>query len=132
MNNQQNPILVLTPEQTLELREIWEQQKSELHPDDYRFIKVKLSRSEAVLSQKQAYRMMMTLAETDYEPIPEWLIALFDPQEVRWTKSTALGTKGVALQFVLYGALYCYRKWLKEIGFVVYFLNTKKPIPEPY
>ncbi len=83
MNNQQNPILVLTPEQTLELREIWEQQKSELHPDDYRFIKVKLSRSEAVLSQKQAYRMMMTLAETDYEPIPEWLIALFDPQEVR-------------------------------------------------
>jgi len=83
MNNQQNPILVLTPEQTLELREIWGQQKSELHPDDYRFIKVKLSRSEAVLSQKQAYRMMMTLAETDYEPIPEWLIALFDPQEVR-------------------------------------------------
>lgn len=83
MNNQQNPILVLTPEQTLELREIWEQQKSELHPDDYRFIKVKLGRSEAVLSQKQAYRMMMTLAETDYEPIPEWLIALFDPQEVK-------------------------------------------------
>lgn len=83
MKNQQNPIFVLTPEQTLELREIWEQQKSELHPDDYRFIKVKLSRSEAVLSQKQAYRMMMTLAETDYEPIPEWLIALFDPQEVR-------------------------------------------------
>lgn len=83
MNNQHNPIFTLTPEQTLELREIWEQQKPELHPDDYRFIKVKLSRSEAVLSQKQAYRMMMTLAETDYEPIPEWLIALFDPQVVQ-------------------------------------------------
>lgn len=83
MNNQQNPTLVLTSEQTLELREIWEQQKSELHPDDYRFIKIKLSRSEAVLSQKQAYRMMMTLAETDYEPIPEWLIAFFDPQEAK-------------------------------------------------
>ena len=83
MNNQHNPTFVLTSEQTSELREIWGQQKPELHPDDYRFIKLKLSRSEAVLSQKQAYRMMMTLAETDYEPIPEWLIAMFDPQEVK-------------------------------------------------
>ena len=80
MNDQNNPILLLTPNQTTELRQIWEQQKQELHPDDYRFIKVKLSRPVAKLSQKQAYRMMMTLAETDYEPIPEWLIALFDPK----------------------------------------------------
>ena len=83
MNMQENPIITLTPDQTVELREIWEQQKLELHPDDYRFIKIKLSRLEAVLSQKQAYRMMMTLAETDYWPIPEWLIALFDPQEAK-------------------------------------------------
>ena len=83
MNNQQNPIIKLTPIQTSQIREIWDQQKHELHPDDYRFIKVKLSRFEAKLSQKQAYRMMMTLAETDYEPIPEWLIELFDPLECK-------------------------------------------------
>ena len=83
MNNQQNPIFTLTPHQTSELRDIWDLQRKVLHPDDYRFIKVKLSRPEAKLSQKQAYRMMMTLAETDYEPIPIWLIALFDPQEVK-------------------------------------------------
>ena len=83
MNKQENPIITLTPDQTTELREIWEQQKFELHPNDYRFIKIKLSRLEAVLSQKQAYRMMMTLAETDYEPVPEWLIALFDPREIK-------------------------------------------------
>jgi hypothetical protein len=78
-----NPVIKFTLEQTSELKTIWEQQKQELHPDDYRFIKVKLSRPSAKLSQKQAYRMMMTLAETDYEPIPEWLIALFDPQEAK-------------------------------------------------
>ena len=104
MNDQNNPILSLTPNQTTELRQIWEQQKQELHPDDYRFIKVKLSRSVAKLSQKQAYRMMMTLAETDYEPIPEWLIALFDPQEVKWIKSTVLAISNVALQSVPCGA----------------------------
>jgi hypothetical protein len=83
MNTQSNPIITFTANQTSEMREIWDQQKHELHPDDYRFIKVKLSRPEAKLSQKQAYRMMMTLAETDYEPIPEWLIELFDPQDAK-------------------------------------------------
>ncbi|QWD71588.1 hypothetical protein [Polynucleobacter sp. UB-Raua-W9] len=83
MNDLRNPILILTLNQTAELRQIWENQKQVLHPDDYFFIKVKLSRPAAKLSQKQAYRMMMTLAETDYEPIPEWLIALFDPREVK-------------------------------------------------
>ena len=104
MNDQTNPILSLTSNQTAELRQIWEQQKQELHPDDYRFIKVKLSRPTAKLSQKQAYRMMMTLAETDYEPIPEWLIALFDPQEDKWIKSNALAIKNAAQQSVRYGA----------------------------
>jgi hypothetical protein len=83
MHDQHNPILLLTPNQTTELRIIWEQQKQELHPDDFFFIKVKLSRPAAKFSQKQAYRMMMTLAETGYERIPEWLIALFDPQEAK-------------------------------------------------
>ena len=104
MNDQNNPILSLTPNQTTELRQIWEQQKQELHPDDYRFIKVKLSRPTAKLSQKQAYRMMMTLAETDYEPIPEWLIALFDPQEDKWIKSTAPVISDAVPRFALFGA----------------------------
>jgi hypothetical protein len=38
----------------------------------------------------------------------------------------------VVLQFALYGALYSNRKWLKESGFVAYFLSTKKPIQELY
>lgn len=80
MNDQSNPTFTLTTYQTTELRQIWEQQRQELHPDDYLFIKVKLSRPMAKLSQKQAYRMMMTLAETGYGNIPEWLIELFDPR----------------------------------------------------
>ena len=104
MNDQNNPILSLTPNQTTELRQIWEHQKQELHPDDYRFIKVKLSRPTAKLSQKQAYRMMMTLAETDYEPIPAWLIALFDPKDAKWAESIALDIKNAVLQSVRYGA----------------------------
>lgn len=79
MNDQTNPTLLLSQNQTTELREIWELQKKALNPEDYIFIKVKLCRPAAKLSQKQAYRMMMTLAETGYEDIPEWLIALFDP-----------------------------------------------------
>ena len=82
MNIQNNPILLFNSPQTTQLRKIWEGQKHLLNPADYLFIKVKLSRPEAKLSQNQAYRMMMTLAETDYDPIPEWLIACFDPKEV--------------------------------------------------
>ena len=93
MNDQPNPVVILSPNQTAELRQIWDHQKQELHPDDYLFIKVKLSRFSAKLSHKQAYRMMMTLAETGYEPIPEWLIALFDPQEQKWSTLIALDTK---------------------------------------
>jgi len=75
------PILhTLTKNQTSELRSIWESQKDNLKPADYLFVKVKLGRPEAKLTANQTYRLMMTLAETGYEPIPEWLIALFDPQ----------------------------------------------------
>jgi hypothetical protein len=76
------PILYsFTKSQTSELRNIWEGQKAKLAPAEYLFVKVRLGRPEAKLTANQAYRMMMTLAETDFEPIPEWLIALFDPQE---------------------------------------------------
>ena len=75
------PILhSLTRIQTAELRDIWETQKANLKPADYLFVKVRLGRQEAKLTANQAYRLMMTLAETGYEPIPEWLIAFFDPQ----------------------------------------------------
>ncbi len=78
---QHNPIIDLTPEQTTQLRHIWNNHRQELHPDDFTFGKVKLTRSQAKLTKNQIYRMMMTLAEIGYEQIPEWLIALFDPQE---------------------------------------------------
>ena len=47
------------------------------------FVKVRLGRPEAKLTANQAYRLMMTLAELDVDPVPEWLIALFDPQEAK-------------------------------------------------
>ena len=75
------PILhLLTKSQTSELRNIWESQKAKLQPTEFLFVKVRLGRPEAKLTANQAYRLMMTLAETGYEPIPEWLIGLFDPQ----------------------------------------------------
>jgi hypothetical protein len=78
------PILYsFTKSQTSELRNIWECQKAKLDPAEYLFVKVRLGRPEAKLTANQAYRMMMTLAETDFEPIPEWLIALFDPKEAK-------------------------------------------------
>ena len=75
-----NDIYELTSDQTSELRAIWEKQKSELRPDDYIFIKVKVGRPQAKFSRNQLYRMTMTLAESGYEPIPEWLLVLLDPK----------------------------------------------------
>jgi len=80
---QHNPIIDLTPEQTTQLRNIWNSHRQELHPDDFTFGKVKLIRSQAKLTKNQIYRMMMTLAETGYEQIPEWMMDLTDPQEAK-------------------------------------------------
>jgi hypothetical protein len=72
----------LTQTQTTELRDIWESLKAKLETKEYLFVKVKLGRPEAKLTVNQAYRLMMTLAEQGIDPIPEWLIALFDsPQQ---------------------------------------------------
>jgi hypothetical protein len=75
----------LTQTQTTELRAIWESLKAKLEMKEYIFVKVKLGRPEAKLTINQAYRLMMTLAEQGIDPIPEWLIALFDSphQEVK-------------------------------------------------
>lgn len=75
-----NSVIEFTPEQTAELKAIWESQKSELKPDDFIFIKVKLGRAQAKLTKNQTYRMTMTLAETGYEQIPEWLLSALDPK----------------------------------------------------
>ena len=80
---QHNPIINLTQEQTTQLRHIWNSHRQELHPDDFTFGKVKLIRSQAKLTKNQIYRMMMTLAETGYEQIPEWMMELTDPQEAK-------------------------------------------------
>lgn len=78
-----NPVIELTLEQTSELRHIWSSHRPELRPDDFTFGKVKLARSQAKLTKNQIYRMMMTLAETGYEEIPEWMLELTDPQEAK-------------------------------------------------
>jgi hypothetical protein len=80
MNELKTKLLCLSPEQTLELKQIWESQKSELKPDDYLFIKVKLGRPQAKMTINQLYRMTMTLAESGYEDIPEWLLTILDPK----------------------------------------------------
>jgi hypothetical protein len=80
MNDLKANLVCLSPEQTLELKQIWESQKLELKPDDYVFIKVKLGRSQAKMTINQLYRMTMTLAESGYEPIPEWLLTILDPK----------------------------------------------------
>ena len=80
---QNNPIIELTLEQTTHLRQIWISHGPELRPDDFTFGKVKLSRPQAKLTKNQVFRMMMTLAETGYESIPEWMLELTDPQEVK-------------------------------------------------
>lgn len=77
---QNNPIIELTLEQTSELRQIWLSHGPELRPDDFTFGKVKLGRPQAKLTKNQVYRMMMTLAETGYEVIPEWMLELTDPE----------------------------------------------------
>jgi hypothetical protein len=78
-----NPIIELTNEQTSQFLTIWDQQKPVLSPGDYLFGKVKLNRSQAKLTKNQLYRMMMTLAESGYIDIPEWLLVLTDPQELK-------------------------------------------------
>lgn len=78
-----NPIIELSTQQTSQFRSIWNDQRSELHPNDYIFGKVKLNRAQAKLTKNQLYRMMMTLAETGYEQIPEWLLELTDPVEAK-------------------------------------------------
>ena len=80
---QNNPIIELTMEQTTQLRQIWISHGPELRPDDLTFGKVKLSRPQAKLTKNQVYRMMMTLAETGYDDIPEWMLELTDPQELK-------------------------------------------------
>jgi hypothetical protein len=75
-----NPIIELTTDQTKELLHIWLSHGPELRPDDFTFGKVKLSRSRAKLTKNQVYRMMMTLAETGYDNIPEWMLEITDPE----------------------------------------------------
>jgi len=75
-----NPVIEFTPAQTAELKAIWNSQKSKLKPDDFTFIKVKLGRNQARLTKNQTYRMTMTLAESGYDAIPEWLLVILDPK----------------------------------------------------
>jgi len=80
MNDLKTKLLCLSPEQTLELKQIWERQKDELKPDDYLFIRVKLGRPQAKMTINQLYRMTMTLAESGYVDVPEWLLTILDPK----------------------------------------------------
>ena len=73
-------IITFTEDQTKELLRIWESQRSNLHPDDFLFVKIRLNRKQAKLSINQVYRMTMNLVNGGYEtPLPEFLMTLLDP-----------------------------------------------------
>ena len=80
MNDTKAKIVTLSDDQTTELRHIWDSQKAKLKPDDFLYVKVRLNRPQAKLTINQLYRLTMTLAGTGFEPIPEWLLAILDPQ----------------------------------------------------
>ncbi|MDH6299419.1 hypothetical protein [Polynucleobacter sphagniphilus] len=72
-------IIELSEEQTAQLRSIWMSQKNAIKPDDWMYCKVKLTRSRAKFTINQLFRLTMTLAESGFESIPEWLLAYLDP-----------------------------------------------------
>ena len=73
-------IVELTEVQTNELRSIWLSQKDAIKPDDWIYCKVKLTRPQAKFTINQLFRLTMTLAESGFEFIPEWLLVYLDPQ----------------------------------------------------
>jgi hypothetical protein len=73
-------IVELSQEQTKQLRDIWSSQKDDIKPDDWIYCKVKLARTKAKFTINQLFRLTMTLAESGFEPMPEWLLAYLDPQ----------------------------------------------------
>ena len=74
-----NPTIELSDDQTTQLRNIWESRKHVLKGSDYQFVKLKLWRKHAVLSKNQLYRLTMTLSESGFEEMPEWLLETLDP-----------------------------------------------------
>jgi hypothetical protein len=79
INNKQR-IVEFSEVQTNELRSIWLSQKNAIKPDDWIYCKVKLSRPQAKFTINQLFRLTMTLAESGFESIPEWVLVYLDPQ----------------------------------------------------
>ena len=79
INNKQR-IVELSEVQTNELRFIWLSQKNAIKPDDWIYCKVKLTRPQAKFTINQLFRLTMTLGESGFESIPEWLLVYLDPQ----------------------------------------------------
>lgn len=78
--NTKQRIVELSEVQTSQLRSIWASQKNAIQPDDWIYCKVKLARPQAKFTINQLFRLTMTLAESGFEPIPEWLLVYLDPQ----------------------------------------------------
>lgn len=77
--NTKQRIFELSESQTAELRSIWMSQKNVIKPDDWMYCKVKLTRIKAKFTINQLFRLTMTLAESGFESLPEWLVAYLDP-----------------------------------------------------
>jgi hypothetical protein len=79
INNKQR-IVELNEDQTSQLRSIWLSQKHAISPDNWIYYKVKLTRPQARFTVNQLFRLVMTLGEAEFEPIPEFLLEYLDPR----------------------------------------------------
>ena len=78
--NTKQRIVELSEAQTSQLRSIWLSQRNAISPDNWIYYKVKLTRSQARFTVNQLFRLVMTLGEAEFEPIPEFLLEYLDPR----------------------------------------------------
>jgi hypothetical protein len=78
--NTKQRIVELSEVQTSELRSIWASQKNAISPDNWIYYKVRLTRPKAKFTVNQLFRLVMTLGEAEFEPIPEFLLECLDPR----------------------------------------------------
>jgi hypothetical protein len=77
-----NPIYVLSADQTAELRELWRSVRNLVTPERENFIRVKLAAPQARISRKQLFMVMSQLTGLRPEDLlPQWLYELDQKQQ---------------------------------------------------
>ena len=74
MNHKNNPMLELTSEETLQLKELWARIRSRVEEQRDNFVWVRLCGERARLSRKQLWMVVSTLANLlEDQPLPLFL-----------------------------------------------------------